>query len=245
MICGQLPLCALDVSQWASCSSVVVVDVSQRASVTVPTRGTTLDWVINCVKHMMNNNVQRTPWKPEATIAVTEVLYMWRRTLYSSAFVTECQPEWMQVGGSPDIDPWFCPDFWPHQWLEPPRGCHNRCCCHKLSPNCTRKCSSIQKPCHQFEIFFPFHDDQKNFLIWNLKAWTSILLKYKANTNGKAIQWWTPPWISQRDPRVVHSRLIWPLSRNQNAENLSQIGLHQDWKAKVSSPDQALSFWHL
>ena len=49
--------------------------MSQRASVTVPTRGTTLDWVINCVKHMMNNNVQRTPWKPEATIAVTEVLY--------------------------------------------------------------------------------------------------------------------------------------------------------------------------
>ena len=132
MICGQLPLCALDVSQWASCSSVaaIILDVSQRASVTVPTRATTLDWVINCVKHMMNNNVQRTSWKPEATIAVTEVLYMWRRTLYSSAFVTECQPEWMQVGGSPDIDPWFCPDFWPHQWLEPPRGCHNRCCCH-------------------------------------------------------------------------------------------------------------------
>ena len=49
--------------------------MSQRASVTVPTRATTLDWVINYVKHMMNNNVQRTSWKPEATIAVTEVLY--------------------------------------------------------------------------------------------------------------------------------------------------------------------------
>ena len=68
--------------------------------------------------------------------------------------------------------------------------------------------------------------------------------RFKSNSGE---WWWTPPWSWAQQTNLTSQQRRMPkiCLKSVSTENLSQIGLHQDWKAKVSSAEPALSFWHL